>query len=94
MIGQGRGLELEELKKVMRRLVTPTGGRATFTSKIEELRGTFGDLLNELSHQYLLAYTSTNTNRDGSWRRIKVDVDGRHQVRARQGYRAAGESPR
>jgi len=26
--------------------------------------------------------------RDNSWRRIKVSVDGYHEVRARQGYRA------
>jgi len=90
MIGQGRGVELEELKTVMRRLVAPTGGRALFTNKIEELRGTFADLVNELSHQYLLAYTPTNTHQDGRWRRIKVDVDGHHQVRTREGYRAPG----
>ena len=46
------------------------------------------DLLDELSNQYLLGYEPTNTKHDDVWRKIKVDVDGHHDVRARQGYRA------
>ena len=87
MIGQGRGVEIENLKKIMRRLTQPTGGRALFTSRIEELRSAFGELLSEISHQYLLAYIPTNSARDDRWRRIRVDVDGHRQVRAREGYR-------
>ncbi len=87
MIGQGRGVTLESLKKIMERLVAPTGGRALFTDNIDELHGAFADLLDELSNQYLLGYSSNSTRRDDGWRRIKVDVDGHHEVRARQGYR-------
>lgn len=87
MIAQGRGVTLDSLKRVMERLVSPTGGRALFTDSIDELHGAFGDLLAELSNQYLLGYSSTNNRRDEAWRRIKVDVDGHHDVRARQGYR-------
>jgi Ca-activated chloride channel homolog len=88
MIGQGRGVTLDALKRVMERLAEPTGGRAFFTDSIEELHEAFTELLDELSNQYLLGYTSTNTKKDDAWRRIKVDVDGQHDVRARQGYRA------
>jgi len=88
MIGQGRGTSLGPLKRVMQRLAEPTGGRALFTEKIDELKTAFRDLLNELSHQYLLGYNSTNPRHDATFRRIKVDVDGHYQVRARQGYRA------
>jgi len=87
MIGQGRGVTLESLKRVMERLVAPTGGRALFTDSVDELHAAFGDLLDELSNQYLLGYTSTNDKRDDVWRKIRVDVDGHHDVRARQGYR-------
>ena len=87
MIAQGRGVTLESLKKVMERLVLPTGGRALFTDNIDELHDAFAALLDELSNQYLLGYASSNGRRDDSWRRIKVDVDGHHEVRARQGYR-------
>jgi Ca-activated chloride channel homolog len=90
MIGQGRGVTLDSLKRVMERLATPTGGRALFTENIDELHAAFEDLLDELSNQYLLGYASNNNARDDAWRRIKVDVDGHSEVRARQGYRTTG----
>jgi len=88
MIGQGRGVTMESLRRIMDRLATPTGGRALFTDSVDELHMAFADLLDELSNQYLLGYQSTNSKRDDQWRRIKVDVDGHHEVRSRQGYRA------
>jgi Ca-activated chloride channel homolog len=88
MIGQGRGVTLDGLKKVMERLSNPTGGRALFTDSIDELHESFAELLDELSNQYLLGYEPANTKHDDAWRKIKVDVDGHHDVRARQGYRA------
>jgi Ca-activated chloride channel homolog len=88
MIGQGRGVTLESLKRIMERLSNPTGGRALFTDNIDTLHDAFADLLDELANQYLLGYAPLNTAHDDAWRRIKVDVDGHHDVRARQGYRA------
>jgi VWFA-related protein len=88
MIGQGRGVTMDSLKKIMGRLAAPTGGRAIFTESIDELHTAFADLLDELSNQYLLGYQSSNSRRDDAWRRIRVEVDGHHDVRARQGYRA------
>jgi VWFA-related protein len=89
MIGQGRGVTREALKTIMERLSAPTGGRALFTDSIDELRGAFAELLEELSNQYLLGYVPRNTRRDDVWRSIRVDVDGHTEVRARQGYRPA-----
>jgi Ca-activated chloride channel family protein len=92
MIGQGRGVTMEPLRRIMERLSAPTGGRALFTDSIDELHNAFAELLDELSNQYLLGYQSSNSKRDDQWRKIKVDVDGHHDVRARLGYRAlAGE---
>ena len=88
MIGQGRGVTMEPLRRIMERLSVPTGGRALFSDSIDELHTAFADLLDELSNQYLLGYQSSNSRRDDAWRKIKVDVDGHHDVRARQGYRA------
>lgn len=89
MVGQGRGVTLEPLKRVMERLARPTGGRALFTESIDELHTAFENILDELSQQYLLGYPPTKDIRDDTFRRIKVTVDGQYQVRARQGYRAA-----
>jgi VWFA-related protein len=89
MIGQGRGISAEPLKKVMQRLADPTGGRALFTDSIGKLQSAFAELLVELSHQYLLGYQSTNTARDGTYRELRVEVEGPGRVRARKGYVAA-----
>ena len=89
MIGQGRGVTLEPLKRVMERLSRPTGGRALFTESIDELHDAFDKLLDELSQQYLLGYPPTKDLHDDAFRRIRVTVDGPYQVRARQGYRGS-----
>ena len=88
MIGQGRAVSMVSLKKIMDRLSTPTGGRALFTDNIDQLRGAFGELVDELSSQYLLGYAPEGTRRDAAWHRITVSVDGHADVvRARQGFR-------
>lgn len=90
MIGQGRGTRERKLKDILERLARVSGGRAFDTERIEKLEVAFGNIIEELSNQYLLAYPPLNTKRDGSWRRIKVELnDNRHKIRARQGYRAA-----
>ena len=87
MIGQGRGVSVERLKNIMQRLSVPTGGRAFTTDSIDELHHAFDELLEELSHQYLLGYQPPGSSRDDRWHEIKVQVDGYSGVRARQGYR-------
>jgi Ca-activated chloride channel homolog len=89
MIAQGRGVSQEYLQKTMQRLTAPTGGRTFSTDSVDQLHGAFGELLDELSNQYLLGYPPANSKRDDAWRTIKVDVEGHTGVRARQGYRAA-----
>jgi VWFA-related protein len=87
MIGQGRGVTQDRLKTVMERLSKPTGGRALFSENIDTLRGTFAELIDELSNQYLLSYAPPAARRGETWRSIKVEVDGHSGVRAREGYR-------
>jgi VWFA-related protein len=87
MIGQGRGLSVDRLKKVMERLSMPTGGRVFAMASIDELSSAFDLLLEELSHQYLLGYPPPGETRDGQYHQIRVRVDGHNNVRARNGYR-------
>ncbi len=89
MIAQGRGISQDYLKRTMQRLTGPTGGRTFTTDSVDQLHGAFEELLDELSHQYLIGYQPSNILRDDTWREIKVQVDGHANVRARQGYRAA-----
>jgi Ca-activated chloride channel family protein len=88
-IGLGRGARDDALKQILAGLAERSGGRAFLTERPERLERAFAQILEELGHQYLLAYSPTNTKRDGTWRKIDVQVEGGHTVRARQGYRAA-----
>lgn len=89
MIGQGRGVTHDYLRKLMQRLTAPTGGRVFTTDNIDALQGAFEELLDELSNQYLIGYQPTYAIRDDAWHEIKVEIDGQPlAIRARQGYRA------
>ncbi|MGE3513284.1 MAG: VWA domain-containing protein, partial [Vicinamibacterales bacterium] len=89
MIGQGRGVTHDYLRKVMQRLTVPTGGRVFTTDNIDALQSAFEDLLEELSNQYLIGYQPTYATRDDSWHEIRVEIEGQPlNIRARQGYRA------
>ncbi|MGE3275008.1 MAG: VWA domain-containing protein [Vicinamibacterales bacterium] len=95
MVALGRGSKETQLRSGIERLVDMSGGRALFVEKSEGLDGAFGEVLEELSNQYLLGYQSTNAAHDGRWRELTIDIPGYgYAVRARQGYRAPGGSER
>jgi Ca-activated chloride channel family protein len=72
---------------VLRRLAEQTGGRAFFPSEAKELAGIYSLIREELSKQYSLAYESSNSQKDGAWRRIGVRVNRPSAiVRTKQGY--------
>lgn len=55
--------------------------------------GSCGLITQELKYQYLLAYQSTNTAKDGKWRNIQVKMNAppglrELTVRAKKGYTA------
>ena len=64
----------KEAEFVLRQLAQETGGRAFFPAQITDLTNVYGQIADELSSQYTLGYTSRNSRRDGSWRRVVVRV--------------------
>jgi VWFA-related protein len=52
-----------------------TGGAAYFPRFETELPSIFSNISQLLRSQYSIAYASTNTNKDGKFRKIKVDVN-------------------
>ena len=58
----------------LRDVAERTGGRAFFPKKEEDLHKAFVEIEQELRTQYLLAYSSTNKDRDGSYRKITVEI--------------------
>lgn len=86
-VALGRGREQASLRETLEALAEPTGGRVIVAERPSELGAAFGELLNELTHQYLVGYESTNAKRDGAWRKLEVHIPGtNHRVRAREGY--------
>jgi VWFA-related protein len=89
MVALGRGARNAALKTSIERLVDLSGGRALFVERSDKLDEPFAEIIEELANQYLIGYESTNRNRDGAWREIKLDLPKHsYSVRARQGYNA------
>lgn len=74
---------------VARKMAEETGGRAIDIRNERDLEKAFAQISEELRTQYTLGYYPRNTNRDGTFRRIKVEVPNRDaKVLARRGYYA------
>jgi len=81
-------------RDVLRDLSQRTGGRAFFPDKKFDLNAAFAEIERELRTQYLLAYSSTNKKRDGSYRKITIEITNpelkkeKLEIRHRPGYYA------
>ena len=58
----------------LRKIAEQTGGRAYFPRSESELQNAFAQIQRELREQYLVAYSPSNKARDGSYRRIQIEV--------------------
>jgi VWFA-related protein len=76
----------------LRKLSENTGGRAFFPRNEDDLRSAFAQIQDELRSQYLVAYSSTNKAKDGSFRKVQIEVANPELARQnlrltyRQGY--------
>ncbi len=83
------GMEAPKNDKILRRLAEETGGRVFYPAKSDELAQSFYEVSQELRSQYSLAYRSTHTIKDGSFRAVKIEAGRRDvRVKARKGYYA------
>ena len=82
------GVDHGELEAV----ATATGGRAFFPKRDTDLASAFAEIEQELRSQYLVAYSSTNKNRNGSYRQMQIQITNpelqkeRLRLRHRPGY--------
>ncbi len=82
------GVDRGSLNKISER----TGGRAYFPRDERELREAFKQIQDEMRSQYLIAYEPADQRRDGSFRKIQIDLTNsqlqREKVKIthRQGY--------
>ena len=80
--------EMSEIAtKQLRSLADASGARFYHANRIEDLRGVFEQVAAELRTVYSMAYTPTNLNYDGNFRKISVKVNKPDVVvRTRPGY--------
>jgi VWFA-related protein len=74
---------------VAKQMTEETGGRMIVANNEKHLAEAFDQISEELRSQYTIGYYPTNTNRDGKFRKIKVDMTNHDlHVLARKGYYA------
>ena len=79
-----------EAEFVLRSLTRDTGGRVFIAPEPQQLASIYGQVAEELANQYTVAYMSTNSKKDGTWRKISMQVlKGDVMPRTRAGYYAA-----
>jgi VWFA-related protein len=87
------GIDEGALRKISER----TGGRAFFPRDENELRQAFNQIQNEMRSQYLVAYEPSNPSKDGTYRKVEVQLANSElskqkvKLTHRQGYFAKTE---
>jgi len=90
-ISSGPGDASAEQGKALLRDLSAISGGESFTPSIYQLEETCRAIAKELKYQYVIGYRSSNTAKDGKYRKIKVSAEfpnNKLNVRAKQGYYA------
>ena len=71
-------------------LAQESGGFYYRARRIEDLNGVYDQVINDLGKVYSIGYKPTNEKRDGSWRRVEIQLNNRPDLtaRSRPGYYA------
>ena len=80
-------------ERTLRTFADRTGGRAFFPYRDAEVLIAANDVAHDTQSRYTLFYTPQNQTKDGTWRRISVQVPDGYTVRTRDGYRAPTPPP-
>ena len=67
-IGLGPKVDREVLEKIAQ----DSGGEAYFPEDVTSLDANYRRVLENLRRRYVISYTSTNSTRDGAWRKVEI----------------------
>jgi len=74
----------------LRQIAEMTGGQAFFPSVMKDLDAAYEKVASEVRAQYSLGYVSTNSKRDGKWRKVDIRIKRpglkNLSIRSRKGY--------
>ncbi len=87
--GVGRAV-YEQAREQLQMIADQTGGRMYAPREIEDLRGVYAEIADDLRVQYRIGYSPTNKAQDGGWRAIRVRIKNNPDAvaRTRKGYYA------
>jgi len=86
----------DKAENLLNKLAAETGGRAYFPRELSEVHTIAADISTTLRTQYSIGYYPTNSKRDGTFRAVKVQVEGASAKKmiahARAGYTATRDT--
>ncbi len=96
LLGQENKKEAKRARKVLEQIAAASGGLAYFPENVDDVHNICEQVAHDIRNQYILAYYSSNTRRDGTFRAVTVDVipprgRGKLVARTRNGYYAPVE---
>ncbi len=98
LLGDESGRKRRQAREALTRLAEATGGLAFFPETLAEVEPICTQIAHDIRNQYTLTYYPTNTAKDGTFRRVEVQLDnlprtrGKLSVRTRTGYYAPKDS--
>ena len=91
---ENSGSSRAQMQMTLRQLTEATGGQAFFPMAMKEVEDAYDKVLAEINGQYHLGYQSTNTARDGAWRKVEIRVKRPGlRIRSRKGYFGPYKAP-
>ncbi|RPI19555.1 MAG: VWA domain-containing protein [Acidobacteriales bacterium] len=86
--------EARNAKRALDSIASSSGGLDYFPKELPEVERIALQVAHEIRNQYVIAYTPSNPSLDGSYRQIRIAVDGpnRPVARTRTGYYATPEA--
>lgn len=80
----------EQARLTLNFLAEESGGQLYYAAKFEDLDGVYVKVLDDLSTGYGIVYQPIDSNRDGTWRSIRIELPNRPDViaRTKRGYYA------
>jgi Ca-activated chloride channel homolog len=93
ILGQEDPRDRKKAQRAVDALTKASGGAAYYPGDVNEVESLARQIAHDIRSQYVIAYSPTNQNLDGTFRAIKVVADGgKYVVRTRTGYYASPEA--
>ena len=95
LLGDEKRKEKNNAMRALKHIAEASGGLAFFPESVDDVHSICQQVAHDIRNQYTLAYYPSNTNKDGTFRAVSVQVipphgRGKLVARTRNGYYAPG----